>query len=145
MKAMWAIVGAALVILMMGAVLAAIDGFRSTSYTEQHIQSTGGGDTSVNVVLANAVYGDTTVNISVSSNDTDDAPVPFTYVSATKQLTISGLAVSTSHLLTVVYRTGSLARYPAADLFASYWPAFLGMAIVGIVVGSIVNAFKGRG
>lgn len=144
MKAVGTIIGACLVILLLGAVITGILDFRSAEYTEPHNVTTAGGVTTANVTLVAELFNDELAYVTIVSNDTDDAAVPSTYTSATKVLLISGLAESTTRQLTVTYRYGQLSQYWAADLGARSWPLLIILGVIGVIVGAVISAYRAR-
>jgi hypothetical protein len=129
-----------LVILFLGGIMWALGQFRGVDFQEPHIQSTGPEVTSANIVLANKVLDDSTVNITVVSNNAADAPVPFLYSSTNRQLTINGLNVSDNRTLIISYMVPRLD--PFIDVAARYFPAFLIIGCIVAVVGACTLAFK---
>lgn len=143
MRAVPMIIGACIVILLLGAVLAGITVFRSGEYVEPHNVTTGAGVTTSDVVLTQALLDDGTNFATISSNLTGDAAVPSSYVSATKTLSVGGLLESQSRQLEVTYRYNQLSSYWAADILCKMWPVLLGLGVVGIIVGSVITANRG--
>lgn len=140
MKAVMALLGVALVFLMLGGIMSGIEAFRGETYSEPHNVTTDESTESTNIVLALPVLDATVANITVSSSDTDDAPVPFAYATATRQVTVNGLAVSTTRTLTIEYQIQR--QEDAADVGAKFLPAFLIIAGIGCVGGAIYVAVK---
>ncbi len=140
MKGVVALIGVGVIILLMGAIMAALTGFRSVEITAPYNVTTDGSTQQGAVVLANDVLDDNKINIEVSSSDQDDAPVPFTYVPSTNTLTVTGLAVSTTRTLTVIYKVSSLDG--VLDVLARYFPLFLILGALGIVAGIIAGAVQ---
>lgn len=144
MRALQLILGAIVIILLMGAMLAGITSFRTQDYTEQHDVTTGANVTSSAITLSQELFGAHTYNAEVTSNITADAPIPSSYVEASQALTVTGLDDSNSRRLTVVYKISSLDDYWGADLGARAWPLFLVLGVIGIIVGAVVVAARGR-
>jgi hypothetical protein len=144
MKAVGTIIGACLIILLLGAVLSGITSFRSAEYEEPHNVTTAGGVTSANITLTQDLFNDDTAFATISSNDTDDAAVPSSYTAGTNTLLISGLAASTTRQLTVTYRYGQLGDYWGADLGARAWPLILVLGVFGVVAGAVVSTYSKR-
>jgi len=141
MKSATMIIGAIIIILLMGATLAAINSFRMAEYEEPHNVITASANTA-DIVLSQAVFNDATYNIVVASNLTADAPVPSSYASATKTLTVSGLQEDATRRLTVTYKYDGLEDYYAAGLAARIWPILLGLGVIGLITGAVYNAMK---
>lgn len=140
-KGILALFGATLLIVLMAATMTGITNFRATSTSYALASTTGGGVTSQNVTLPLAVLDDTVLHVtSVTSNNTADNPSATAY--ASKVVTIGGLAASNSRLLTIAYRAPSLDAYTAVDLAAKWWPLFLVVGIIGVVIGALVKSFS---
>ena len=140
MKAAMTFIMVGMVILFLGGIMWAIGQFRGADFQEPHIITTAAGVTSQVLILANPVLDDTTVNIKLASNDINDAPVPFTYNSVGRQLTINGLNASDTRTLIVDYLVPRLPGY--IDLLASFFPAFLILGCIVAIVGACVAAFR---
>ena len=144
MKSVGTLIGACLIILLLGAVLAGITSFRSAEYEEPHNVTTAGGVTTANITITQDLFNDDTAFATIASNDTDDAAVPSSYTTSTNTLSISGLAASTTRQLTVTYRYGQLGDYWGADLGARVWPLMIVLGVIGVIVGAVVSAYKSR-
>jgi hypothetical protein len=140
MKAIVTLIGVVVVIMMLGAMMLALNAFRGTEISAPYNVTTDGSTEEATVVLANDVLDDNLIHIAVTSSDGDDAPVPFTYVESTKSLTITGLAISTTRTLTVVYQ--AVAQDGIVDLLAKYFPVFLILGIIAVVAGIIYSAVE---
>lgn len=140
MKGIMTLVGVVIIIMMLGAMMAAVVTFRSTDVTASYNVTTDGNTTQTSIVLANDVLDDNKVNITVTSSDTDDAPIPYAYTESTKTLTVTGLAISTTRTLTVVYKVAS--QDGIVDTLAKYFPVFLVLGLISIVVGIIYTAVQ---
>lgn len=141
MKPVTLLLGAVVIILMMAAVLTAVDNFRMTEYEESHIVTTAN-VTTAPVTLSQELFSDETYNAGVTSNVTADAPIPSSYVSSTQVLTVSGLAVSETRLLTITYQIDALEDYFGASLGARVWPLMLVLGVIGVIVGAVYNATR---
>lgn len=144
MKSVMMILGAILVVILLGAALDAINDFRGGSYTDTFNVSTGSNETSSDCTLSQDLLDDKTAYAAISSNCTDDAPVPSSYNSATGALTVGGLQASTQRMLTVVYSYPQLSSYWAADTAARTWPMFLVLGVIGVIGGAVYIATKGN-
>ena len=101
MKIVLTLFGVMFILMMFGGMLAAIHAFRGSDFTEPHIVVTAGGQTSVTITLASDVMDGDRTNIIVTSSNQLDAPVPFAYDSANRQVTIDGLSASDTRTLTI--------------------------------------------
>lgn len=144
MKTAALMIGAIIVSLLLPATVTAIDDFRLTDQVDLFNSATGGGETTVDVTLSQELFGDETRNASVSSNLTTDAPIASSYVSGTQVLTVSGLIASESHRLTVTYKIDALEDYWGAGTATRVWPIMLVLGVLGIIVGAVYNATRGR-
>jgi hypothetical protein len=140
MKAAMTFIMVGMVILFLGGIMWALTQFRGADFQEPHIIATAGGVTSKVVVLANPVVDDSTVNIKLVSNNVNDAPVPFSYSSISRQLTINGLNESDTRTLTIDYLVPRLPDF--IDLFARFFPAFLIIGCIIAIAGACVAAFR---
>ena len=128
-----------MVIFFTGGMMWALGQFRGADFQEPHIIATSGSTTAI-IVLANTVLDDSTVNIKLVSNNVGDAPVPFTYTSISRQLTINGLKDNDSRTIIIDYLVPRLPDF--VDLFAKFFPAFLILGCIVAIVAACVLAFK---
>ncbi len=142
MKSASLLFAALILILMLAGMLAAGNEFRSLAYTEPHIVTTGGGITTSDIALSQALFSSATANAVITSNNTADAPIPFSYVSATKVLTVSGLAASSVRNLSIVYRIDALTDWPGASLVFRFMPMLLVVGIIGLVAGAVYQVTR---
>jgi hypothetical protein len=78
--------------------------WRTDDATQGYSVSTGAGITTTNVTLSYDLYRASVTEVeSITSNQSADSPVASVYVEVTKVLTITGLAESLTHTLTVNY------------------------------------------
>lgn len=145
MKAVGTIIGACLIILMLGAVIAGILDFRSAKYIEPHNVTTAPAATTADVVLTQELFQDETAYVTISSNNTADAAIPYAYVTGTRTLTVSGLEADKTHQLTITYRYGQLTDYWAADLGSRAWPLVIVLGVFGVIAAAVVGAYNSRG
>ena len=120
----------------------AINDFRSSDYVEPHIVVTGVGETEADVVLSQELFGDHTSNVTITSDNEGDAPIPDTYISASQTLTVSGLNASDTRTLTITYKIDALVDYFGAGIGARVWPVFIILGIIGLVAAAVYNATK---
>lgn len=145
MKALALIIGAAVVILLLGAVISAINDFQTTDVQEPYNITTGGGITTADIILSQELFGDNTISATVTSNFTADAPVPSTYDSSTQTLTITGLVESESRRLTIDYKTDGLWNFPGAGVATRMWPIMLVLGVIGLIAGAVIVATRHGG
>ena len=142
MKAATNLIAAGIILLLLPAMILAIDQFRLADQVDPFVVTTGAAANTTSVTLSQDLYGDETRNASVSSNVTGDAPVASSYVSSTNVLTISGLLADTSHYLTVTYKIDRLGDYFGAGAGARVVPVLLVLGVLCIVGGAGYQAFR---
>lgn len=142
MKALTLLIGAIIVILLLGATLGAINEFRSTDIEEPYNVSTGANETTVDIELTQELFGDNTISATVTSNLTGDAPVSYSYESSTQTLTVAGLLESSSRRLTIDYKTDALWDYPGAGIATRMWPLFLVLGVIGLIIAAVIAAMR---
>jgi hypothetical protein len=85
-------------------ILDGITGWRTVDTTESFAATTGAGETTENVTLGFDLFQAAVAEvISITSNNTFDAPIALVYYETPKNLTIGGLVVAETHTLTVNY------------------------------------------
>lgn len=145
MKAALLIISAILIIGFLPFAVASIEEFRSVDYSEPHIVDTGIGETDADVVLSQDLFNDATANVSLSSDNGDDAPIPSAYTAATHTLNISGLADDDSRTMTITYKIGALDDYFGADLGARMWPTMLILCVIGLMGAGVYDVTRRGG
>jgi len=106
---------------------------RTDSVTKVSSIVTGGGVTTGDMTLTRELFGDELTHVtSVASADPADVPIAFGYVGATKALTISGLAPSTTRDITVIYKAEKV------DVFWSALGPFLGFLVFGGILAAVI-------
>jgi len=135
------IIGACIVILLLGAVMTGIQSFRSDEYTELHNVTTASANSS-SITLTQDLFDGETAYVTLSSNVTGDAPRPSSYTAATNALLVVGLQPSTTRQLTVTYDYSRLSSYWGADLGARAWPLFLILGVIGVIAGAVYAAAR---
>ena len=140
MKAVTALIGVGIVLMMLGGFMAAIQSFRGANFTEPHIIATAGGQTTATFTLAAKVMDADNTNVVVLSSNALDAPIPFEYASSTRQLTVNGLNESDTRTLTITYPVSRLDGF--SDTAARFFPAYLILACICIVGGAAYSAFR---
>ena len=143
MKAVTALIGCGIVLLMFGGFMAAIHNFRGKDFTEPHIIATGAGVTTATITLASDVMDGDNTNIKISSTNMLDAPVPYSYNDNNHQLTVNGLNAADTRTLTITYPVLQLDGF--TDTAARFFPAYLILACISILGGAVYSAFKQRG
>lgn len=136
------VIAAVIIVLLLPASIVALNEFRMTDYEEPHNITTGAGETTANVSLSQELFNDDTALVSLSSNNTSDAPIPYLYTSATRYLLITGLVEDDTRQVTVTYKIDNLTDYVGAGVAAKVWPVFLILGIIGIVAAGVYSATR---
>lgn len=147
MKAVLAIIGVIIIIVLFGTMLAGIHSAKTDERTDAFAAVvTGGGVTEADVVLVTDIYdGDILNVISITSDNVLDAPLPDSFVGATNTLTIRGLAAADTRDLVVIYEYDALAgQGDTTGTFLDMLPIFIAIATAVIIVGAIVLVFVNR-
>ncbi len=142
MKSALMLIGACIVILLLPAILPSISDFRSQDYSEDHIVTTNVSETQSEISLSQELYSDATYNAVVTSNISEDAPIPSSYVSATQVLTVTGLEADNTRRLTVDYKIDALPEYPGASVASAIWPLLIIVGVIGIIAGAVYSAVR---
>lgn len=100
----------------------AIDNFRTDVREDNFTVQTAGGQTTADVVLFKPVYNADSQTLSVSSNSSADTPAVASYTAASRLVSVSGLAESESHRLTVSYDVDALASHSSINKLMDYLP-----------------------
>jgi len=82
---------------------AGIDGWRSSSATENFIVTTNGSQTAMNVTLSHDLYKASVSEVTSVTSNATESPVATNYTSTGTKLEVSALAISTTRTLTVTY------------------------------------------
>jgi hypothetical protein len=143
MKPVLLLIGAVLIILLMPAMLLSINDFRMTDKAEDHIVALVSPAVASDITLSQDLFDDATYNvISITSNETSDAPIAATYTAATNVLNVTGLTTDKTRRLTVTYSIAALSSYWGADTGAKVWPMFLILGVLGIIAGAVYVATR---
>ena len=144
MKSVMLLLGACIIILLLSAVIPAVNDFRSEEYTESHgVVVTGVGDTSANLTLTQDLFLKDNAQVeSVTSNVTADVPLISTYTSASDKLLITGLVASTTRTLAVTYNIASLDNFYGVDLATRVIPMFLVLGVIGLVAAAVYSGTR---
>jgi len=142
MKSVMLILGGCVVILLFSAVIAGVQDFRSTEYTQVSGNvTTNPGITSANVTLVQDLFMDRNSEVeSIVSSNTLDVPLVSTYTAASNRLLVTGLAESNTRNLTIVYNIANLADFWAVDLASRTLPLFIVLGVIGVVAASVYVA-----
>jgi hypothetical protein len=141
MKSLAMIFGAIMLCFLLPTTAAGINDFRARDYVEPHIVVTAS-ETSKDIVLTQALFSSATANVIITSNNTNDAPVPFSYVSATKTLTIAGLSANESHNLSITYKIDNLTDDFGASLGSKILLTVLILGIFGLIGGAVYSGTR---
>jgi predicted transcriptional regulator len=118
--------------------------YRTDVREDEFAVSTGGAETTGNVTLIKAVYDDDTQTIAITSDDADDTPAYSDYDTTTRELEVSGLAVSTNRTLTVAYDIDALSASAAISTLMDYLSWIWFILLAGFPAAAIAAVFMGR-
>jgi len=96
-------------------------------------ETTGVGETSVDVVLTYNNYPGDTTGFTLTSDNANDTPAASSYTDATKTLTVGGLEAEATRDLTVAYEYDALTDYTGMGSLVSMTPLLL---FVGLIFGA---------
>ena len=140
MKVAGGLLGIGLFIVFLAGIMWALGNFRGVDFTEPHILTTTSNQTSTNIRLANSVLDDDNTNISIISNNDNDAPIPYAYTAVNKTLNVTGLNPSDNRTLTITYKVPRLDSF--TDFSARFFPSVLIIGCILAVIGIVVTAFR---
>jgi phosphoribosylamine-glycine ligase len=95
-------------------------------------ETTGVGETSVDVVLTYENYPGDTTGFTITSTNANDTPVASVYVNATKTLTVGGLEAEGTRDLVATYEHDALTEYTGMGSMVNMAPLLL---FVGLLFG----------
>ncbi len=131
-----------IIILLLGAMLAGLQAFRATTIDEPFNAGVAA-DNSTVVALSHSVLDDDTLNISLSSNITADAPVLSSYSASSRSLRVTGLDSGTAlRRLTVTYKSNQLGQFAPVDLAVKFWPLYYILGLLGVITAAVIHEFK---
>jgi hypothetical protein len=121
-------------------ILDGVKSWRTQDVTENFVVTTASGVTTSNITIGQVLFqSDVAQVLSVTSNDTGEAPVATAYYETTNKLLMSALNPSTTRTLTVNYYAES-----ESSIMQALGP-FLGIFIIGALIVTIfMQAKKGR-
>lgn len=144
MKITLSIVGVVIVLILFGTMMTGVHDAQTNERVDSFAAvTTGVGETDADVVLVTDIYEDDLLSVlSISSNNTADAPLPDAFVGSTNTLTVRGLAESDTRNLEVTYEYDALTgdAEPAGS-FLGFTPIFVAIGAVLIIVGAIIAVF----
>lgn len=128
------IVTIAIAFVIFPIILDAAHDIRVDDATDQFVNiTTGVGETNATVTLTDPLYEAKTYWVgNITSTEGTDVPVAGTYVSATQNLTVTGLAASKTRTLTVPYSADALTNYSGVSPMVTVAPIVI---FVGILFG----------
>lgn len=118
--------------------------FRTDLQTDTFSVSTNATATAANVTLLNVLYDNDTTTISILSDTSADIPVYSSYNITSRDLEMSGLAVSTTRIITASYDVDALEGSDAINTIVGYVPFIWLLAIIGFAPAALVAIFTGR-
>ena len=123
-------------------VISSNNDFRTLEYTAPYIAPTAPGVTTADVVLTEELFNEATANIVISSNNPDDAPLPFEFVGVTNTLTVSGLAADDTRTLTIVYKISALGDYFGSEIVTRIWPTFYILCLIALAAAGVYQTTR---
>lgn len=142
MKSLMIIFAALLLTIAMPFIFDAID----NSITQEQSQNfsgvtTGAGEYTTNVTIGRAIWNNDTTSVEeITSNSTADSPTAYAYNSASRVLTVSGLAESEERTLAVSFLIESTTLEPGVGTFLTITRWFWVLGII-CFLGVSVYAF----
>ena len=140
------IVGIVLGLLLIANVLPeVVDDVAADDYAENFNVSTGPGETTTTETLTYDHYYADLTDLSASSDNEDDTPVVMDYDEDTKEVSIDGLNVSDSRILTVNYVREANQQFTGFSAFVRLTPF---LCVIGLIVAGLwglFSHFKSRG
>lgn len=138
------IVAVAIAFIVFPIILDGSTELRTNEYSEVFAAvTTGDGETSANVTLAQSLWKENPVNVvSIVSDNVSDTPVAATYTEGSNALTINGLVASGTRTLTVKYRTAALSDYTGFDSIVAVAPLLVFIGILGAIIGGLWTTWK---
>jgi len=134
-----AIVGLVVGIMMVASLLPdVVDEAASTAYSDTFTVVTTSETETTQTLSHDHYYGDTR-NLSATSNHGGDTPTITGYNSATKEVTVGGLATSQTRLLTINYLKEAHQQYTG---FASFLRLVPFLALIGLVITALWGLFS---
>lgn len=144
MKVAMTVIGVIICLLLFGTMIGGITDAQTDERTDTFISTTGIGETTDDVVLVSDIFDDNLNNVvSITSNNSDDAPLPDTWVGASNTLTVRGLNADDTRTLTIIYKYDNLDNEPVQTFF---WliPLLVAVALVLVLVAVGIAAIKNR-
>lgn len=142
MKSALLLMAAIIIALLLPSTAESINDFRTAEYTEPHIVTTAPAVTTSDITLSQSLFSDATANVEITSNNTADAPIPLSYVKATKVLTVSGLSADDVRNLSIIYKIDDLADDLGAGLSARILLTLYVLGIFGLIGGAVYQATR---
>lgn len=146
MKVVLTIIGVVIVLLLFGTMMVGIKDAKTDLRTDSFAVTTGALETEADVVLVADLYDNSILEVTaITSDELTDNPLPDSYVSNTKALTVRGLAADDSRTLAVTYRYDALTGDSApTGSFLGFLPIFVIIVCVLLLVGGMIAAFSKR-
>ena len=121
-----------------------VEDFKVDRHEDNFSITTGGADTTDNVILSNELYEGDTTSITILSDDADDSAGWGAFSATFNELEVTGLAVNTTRTIEVNYDIdalgGSVAIINLADKIAWFWL----LICIAYAPASLAAIFTGR-
>lgn len=131
-------------ILFMLPVTEAIYDYRTDERTDTFSVTTAVGADNATVQLSTALYDSDPSTFSFVSDDTDDAPVFYSYNSTSRATVVDGLADNTTRSLDVTYDVDALSDATAIELLISRMDFIWLLMIICFPPAALAAIFLGR-
>ncbi len=126
------------------AIMNLVTDFRTDDYTQTYIVATNATSVNGTVQLNKQLWEGSIVYAEVASNITSDTPALTDYNTDNRALTFNGLALNSSRLITVDYKSNGLTEFTGANQGSLIFPTVYILAVVLTAILSVVFIVIGR-
>ena len=133
-------------IMMFPMLMDSFDDMQVDSATATANSTTGVGETTDTIALADPLYEDDVANVtSVNSDNGSDTPTASSYAAATDTLTVAGLAASGTRVLTIAYNSEALDGYTGLKDMVRLAGFILFAGLIIAALAGVYRSAQGRG
>lgn len=144
MAIVMAVIGIMIAFIMFPTVMDSANDAATDPQTDALTSTTGVGETTDTVTLTQPLYDDSVTNItSITSTNGADTPAASTYASATRILTVSGLAASGTRTFTILYAADATSNYMGLKEMIQISPMMILILIIFAILGGMWVTFSG--
>lgn len=122
----------------------AIYDFRTDLRTDTFSTATAAGVTSANETLLEELYDDDIGSVDIASDNATDAPLPNSYNSTSRELTITGLTANITRTLDITYAVDALQGSTAIDAIVDRIPWIWLLVTIAFGPAALFAIFTGR-